>query len=119
MVWGKDLAEAMKDRAQGESIVLRNIGKTEVTVTEKILDQAGQQVGRRDKPALRNEWTAEPLAKFSERARSELAGKQSARQPVMGVYDGKAPRAPAQTPTQSVHAENQRNPSVQRPGRDR
>lgn len=119
VVWGKDLAAAMKDRAPGESIVLRNIGKTEVTVTEKIRDQTGQQVGHRDKPALRNEWTAEPLAKFSERARSELAEKQTTRQPVMGVYDGKAPRAPVQTPSQSVSADNQRNPSVHRPGRDR
>lgn len=119
VVWGKDLAEAMKDRAPGESIVLRNTGKTEVTVTEKIRDATGQQVGRRDKPALRNEWTAEPLAKFSERARAELEGKQAPRQPAMAVYDGKAPRAPAQTPPQSLAAENQRNPSVQRPGRDR
>lgn len=119
VVWGKDLAEAMKDRAPGESIVLRNIGKTEVTVTEKIRDQTGQQVGSRDKPALRNAWTAEPLAKFSERARSELAEKQAPKQPAMGVYDGKAPRAPVQTPTQSVSTENQRNPTVQRPGRDR
>lgn len=118
VVWGKDLAEAMKDRAPGESIVLRNIGKTEVTVTEKIRDEKGQQVGRRDKSAQRNEWTAEPLAKFSERARAELTEKQT-RRPALAVYDGKAPRAPAQTPSQSLAAENQRNPSVQRPGRDR
>lgn len=115
VIWGKGLAEAMQDRKVGEQIVLQNVGKRDVTVQERVKDEQGQVVGMRPKESQLNAWKAEPLSRFSEKARDDFANRSAARQPSLGVYDAKAPRAPVQptaparTPDQQRNAEQQRN----------
>lgn len=115
VIWGKGLAEAMEGRKVGEQIVLQNIGKRDVTVQERVKDEQGQVVGVRPKESQLNAWKAEPLSRFSEKARDDLVNRSAAHQPSLGVYDAKAPRAPVQptaparTPDQQRNAEQQRN----------
>lgn len=116
IVWGKELAVAMasQDVDVGEKIVLQNTGKRNVTVTELVLDDNGKKVGNREKDAIRNEWTAQPLALFSEQARG--TSKQVSREPSMRVYDPKAQRASVPA---APAAEIDRTPPMQRAPRDR
>jgi Large polyvalent protein-associated domain 7 len=118
VIWGKELPSALDGRAIGENIVLRNVGKRDVTVDERVFDDAGKQVGTRPKDAIRNAWTAEPLAKFSTLEREKLERKSS--EPTFGVYDKSAPRAQSVSLQQSPPpVEAARNPTQERPGRDR
>lgn len=118
VVWGKELAAAManKDVDVGQKIVLQNTGKRNVTVTEPVLDNTGKKVGTREKDAVRNEWTAQPLALFSEQARGLNSSKQASREPSMRAYDPNAQRAA--TPAAPA-ADIDRAPPMQRSPRDR
>ncbi|MDR7380422.1 hypothetical protein J2X19_005129 [Rhodoferax ferrireducens] len=115
VIWGKGLAEAIQERSAGEQIVLQNIGKRDVTVQERLRDTQGQVVGTRPKESQLNAWKSELLSRFSEKARTDFANRSATRQPSLGVYDAKAPRAPVQpaalarTPDQQRSAEQQRN----------
>jgi hypothetical protein len=115
VIWGKGLAEAMQERSAGEQIVLQNIGKRDVTVQERVRDAQGQVIGSRPKESQLNAWKSELLSRFSEKARTDFSNRSAARQPSLGVYDAKAPRAPVQpaaparTPDQQRNAEQQRN----------
>ena len=115
VIWGKGLAEAMQERSAGEQVVLQNIGKRDVTVQERVRDAQRQVVGVRPKASQLNAWKSELLSRFSEKARTDFANRSATRQPSLGVYDVKAPRAPmqpappARTPDQQRHAEQQRN----------
>ena len=113
-VWGKDLAAAMGDEAvgKGQSIVLQNTGKRSVSVSEQLFDDAGRPSGTREKPATRNEWTAQPLARFSEQAKKDLASRETPKQPSLAAYDVKAPRKVEPTAPgrdSQSHARNQTN----------
>lgn len=118
IVWGKELAVAMasQDVDVGEKIVLQNTGKRNVTVTEPVLDDNGKKVGTREKDAIRNEWTAQPLALFSEQARGMGNSKLGLREPSMRTYDPNAQRA--SVPAAPV-AQIDRTPPMQRAPRDR
>jgi hypothetical protein len=115
VIWGKGLAEAMQERSAGEQVVLQNIGKRDVTVLERVRDAQGHIVNTRPKESQLNTWKSELLSRFSEKARTDFANRSASRQPSLGVYDPKAPRAPAQpaaparTPDQQRNAEQQRN----------
>ena len=109
VIWGKGLAEAMQERSAGEQIVLQNIGKRDVTVQERVRDAQGQVIGSRPKESQLNAWKSELLSRFSEKARTDVSNRSVARQPSLGVYDAKAPRALARTTDQQRNAEQQRN----------
>lgn len=115
VIWGKGLAEAVQERSAGEQVVLQNIGKRDVTVQERVRDAQGHVVGTRPKESQLNAWKSELLSRFSEKARTDFANRSAARQPSLGVYDAKAPRAavppdaPARPPGQQRSAEQQRN----------
>jgi hypothetical protein len=108
VIWGKGLPEALEDRKVGEQIVLQNVGKRDVVVQERVRNPEGQVIGSRLKESHLNAWEAEPLSRFSEKARAELANRSVDRQPSLGVYDAKAPRSTTQ-PVAPV-----RNPDLQR-----
>jgi len=92
VIWGKTLVEAMQDRTAGEQIVLKNVGKTDVTVQERVRDQQGKVVDIRPKDSQLNAWRAELLSRFTEKARTEFSNRASSAHPSMAVYDNKAPR---------------------------
>ena len=118
VVWGKGLADAVRERSVGEQVVLQNIGKRDVTVEAGIRNEQGQVVSTRTKDSQLNEWRAEPLSRYSVQARADLVNKSSPREPALGVYDIKAPRAP--TKSDPVRAANpQLNPQAQRNDRQR
>ena len=122
VVWGKGLGEAMQDFSKGQQIVLQNIGKTSVTVTEKLRDAQGNVISVQPKAAQLNAWKGELLSRFSEKAKSQ-AIEGATRRPAMGVYDPKAPRQQTATQTkdpakpQPQHTQQQSQP--QRSDRNR
>ncbi len=73
-VWGKHLGSAMEkgDLKAGDQIVLRNTGQKNVEVSERLFDDAGKFTGTRPKATHLNEWTADPLSRFSEKARDQM-----------------------------------------------
>lgn len=118
VIWGKGLAEAMQDRRAGEQIVLQNIGKRDVTVQEKVRDAQGQLTVR-PKDSHLNQWKSELLSRYSEKARTEFSNRSAARQPSLGVYDAKAPRAPTKAAAPARTPEQQRSTEQQRNSRER
>ncbi|MBC7602695.1 MAG: hypothetical protein H7255_08560 [Ramlibacter sp.] len=119
VIWGKGLAEAMQERSSGEQVVLQNIGKRNVTVQERVHDAQGQVVGMRPKESQLNAWKSELLSRFSEKARTDLSHRSATRQPSLGVYDAKAPRAPEQPAAPARPSEQQRHADQQRNSRER
>jgi Large polyvalent protein-associated domain 7 len=83
VIWGKELPAAMENRTPGEMIVLQNIGKVGVVVKEQQYDKVGNVIGVKAKDAIRNEWTAEPLANFTEPKRDEVLRKAQGKEPVI------------------------------------
>ncbi|WP_320534369.1 DUF5710 domain-containing protein [Robbsia andropogonis] len=57
-VWGVDLKRAMQasEAKPGDTISLKNMGETQVTVQEPVRDAAGRVTGMQDKEAFRNTW---------------------------------------------------------------
>lgn len=86
-VWGKHLGTAMEksDLKQGDQIVLRNTGHKDVEVQERIFDAAGKVTGTRSKVAPLNEWTADPLSRFSEKAREQIDDRSKNSVPQMAA----------------------------------
>ena len=119
VIWGKGLAEAMLERNAGEQIVLQNIGKRDVTVQERVRDAQGQAIGLRPKESQLNAWKSELLSRFSEKARTDFSSRSAARQPSLGVYDAKAPRAPVQPAAPARATDQQRHAEQQRNSRER
>ena len=122
VVWGKGLAEAVRERSVGEQVVLQNIGKRNVTVEGGLRNEEGVLMSTQTKGSRLNEWQAEPLSRYSVQARADLMNKSAPREPALGVYDIKAPRAPA--PSDRTRPANLRlnpeiNPEAQRNGRQR
>jgi hypothetical protein len=119
-VWGKNLESAMNkpEASVGQSIVLKNTGKEPVTVTETMRDAQGREIGTRLKGADKNGWSAEPLPRHNDRA-DGATGTRQAQLPTMGVYDSRAERTQSQSQAARTDQANDRNPIVQRPGRDR
>jgi hypothetical protein len=70
-IWGKGIEQALAkgEVKTGEQIVLRNPGQEPVKVKEKLFDEQGQLTGTRDKDAILNKWTAEPLSRHNEQAK--------------------------------------------------
>lgn len=98
VIWGKGLDEAMKDRNTGEQIVLQNIGKKAVVVPELVRDAQGNVVNVRSKDAQLNEWKAELLSQYTDKALPIGASREGQAKPVMQVYDSNAPRKPSSNP---------------------
>lgn len=119
VIWGKGLAEAMQQRRAGEQIVLKNIGKRDVTVQERVRDALGQVVATRPKESQLNAWKSELLSRYSEKARADFATRSTTRRPSLGVYDAKASRAPAQPAALARTHEQRRSTEQQRKSRDR
>lgn len=119
VIWGKGLAEAMQDRSAGEQIVLQNIGKRDVIVQERVRDAQGQVIGLRPKDSQLNEWKSELLSRLSEKSRTDFSNRSGVRQPSLGVYDPKAPRAPVQPAAAARATNQQRNAQQQRNSRER
>jgi hypothetical protein len=123
VVWGKGLAEAMQDQKIGNEIVLQNIGKKAVTVSERVHDAQGNVVTIRPKESQLNAWKAEALSRYSEKGRTGLEpSRTTAKQPAYKVYDPKAERAPAppklRNPAQEKETRREQ-PNAQRGDRDR
>lgn len=99
VVWGKGLAEAMRDQKNGNEIVLQNTGKKDVVVDERVRDAAGNVIDVRQKASQLNAWKAEPLSQYSERGRADLLPERTApKNPTFKVYDANAERAPLPPP---------------------
>jgi len=114
-VWGVDLPRALgvDDAKPGDEVVLAYQGKKYVTVKTAERDPTGKLTGKTiDITAERNTWDARKLdtlrSDVSERLRDEaaLADKAQHRQPVVKVYDVKAPAPANHARTQT----NQRDP---------
>ena len=119
VIWGKGLEEAMRDRNKGEQIVLQNVGKRDVTVQERIVDGQGKVIDLRPKDAQLNAWKSELLSRVGEKVRPEALDTAAPRQPSLGVYDAKAPRAPVQQDIAARTPGHQRNAEQQRNSRER
>lgn len=122
VVWGKGLAEAVRERSVGEQVVLQNIGKRDVTVEAGIRNEQGVLMSTQTKGSRLNEWQAEPLSLYSVQARDDLVNKSARREPVLGVYDIKAPRASAasdRTRPANPRLNPELNSEAQRNGRQR
>ena len=116
VVWGKGLGEAMQDFSKGQQIVLQNIGKTSVTVTEKLRDAQGNVIAVQPKSAQLNAWKGELLARYSEKAKSQ-AVQGASKRPAIGVFDPKAPRQQTASQTKEV-AKQQPQHTQQQPQRN-
>ncbi|MGU7843931.1 DUF5710 domain-containing protein [Burkholderia sp. AW33-5] len=57
-VWGVDLKRAIaeSDAKVGDTISLKNLGRTPVTVQEQVRDAAGKVIGTQPKETIRNAW---------------------------------------------------------------
>lgn len=124
VVWGKGLAEAMRDQKIGNEIVLQNTGKKNVTVDERVRDASGNVIDVRPKSAELNAWKAEPLSQYSEKGRPGVApARTTAKEPAFRVYDPKADRAPltpsSKTPASERAVARGDPPPVGRTDRDR
>ena len=123
VVWGKGLSEAMQDQQIGSAIVLQNIGKKAVTVSERVRDAQGNVVATRPKESQLNAWKAEALSLYRANGRTGLEpSRTDPKQPAYKVYDPKAERAPA--PPKSNNPIQQKDtrreqPHAQRGDRDR
>lgn len=86
-VWGKQLDAAMEksELKTGDQIVLRNTGQKGVDVNERVFDAAGNVTGTRTKAAHLNDWTADPLSKFSEKAREQIETRDRNNTPSMAA----------------------------------
>ena len=69
-IWGKDLQQAVVQGnvQKNAEIVLSNTGKRDVTVSEKVFGADGMQTGTREKATRLNQWTALPLARYTQQA---------------------------------------------------
>ena len=116
VIWGKGLADAMQERRAGEQVVLQNIGRKSVTVSEKVRDAAGHVVTVRPKESQLNQWKAELVGRVNVQLKASRV--PDARQPSFRVYDAKAPR---QQPPQRREAEQiaRRSAEIKPPARDR
>ncbi|MDO8770848.1 MAG: LPD7 domain-containing protein [Burkholderiaceae bacterium] len=76
-IWGKHLSSAMEQAAMrnGDSVVLRNTGQKGVEISERMYDDAGKLTGTRPKSVNLNEWTAEPLSRFSMMEKKKMESK--------------------------------------------
>jgi Large polyvalent protein-associated domain 7 len=75
-VWGKGIEEPLKTQnvQMSDAIALRNTGKKDVVVTEKMYDSNGTQTGVQQKDAILNAWKVESIS----RANEQNQNKQSA-----------------------------------------
>ncbi|MEX3614140.1 MAG: LPD7 domain-containing protein [Burkholderia gladioli] len=57
-VWGVDLKRAIAESGAkvGDTVSLKNLGRTPVTVQEQVRDEAGKVIGTRPKETIRNAW---------------------------------------------------------------
>lgn len=116
VIWGKGLAEAMQERKTGEHVVLQNIGKKDVLVSEKVRDAVGHVIASRPKESQLNQWKVE----LTGRANTKLKASQipDGRQPSFRVYDSKAPRQRPSPRSETEPAVN-RNAGIKPPARER
>ena len=105
----------MQERRAGEQVVLQNIGKKSVTVSEKVRDAAGHMTVRPKESQL-NQWKAELVGRVS--AQLKTSQVPDARQPSFRVYDAKAPRQQAPQ-RREVEQTARRSAEIKPPARDR
>jgi hypothetical protein len=63
--WGVDLKRAMSESGAkvGDTVSLKNLGETPVTVDEPVRDANGKVIGTQPKEAIRNTWEVQRVAK--------------------------------------------------------
>ncbi len=63
-VWGVDLKRAITESGAkvGDTVSLKNLGRTPVTVQEAVRDAAGKVIGTQPKDAIRNAWDVQRSA---------------------------------------------------------
>ncbi len=118
VIWGKDLIMAMQGRSAGESVVLMNVGKRDVTVQETVRDVQGQVLEHRPKETQYNAWRSELLSRFNEKALSDFLSRSHRRDPSLMAYDIKAPRQPERA-TSPEQINKQHRVAQQRSPRER
>ncbi|PMS15602.1 hypothetical protein C0Z18_26660 [Trinickia dabaoshanensis] len=64
-VWGVDLKRAMSESGAkvGDTVSLKNLGETPVTVDEPVRDASGKVIGTQPKEAIRNTWEVQRVAR--------------------------------------------------------
>jgi hypothetical protein len=64
-VWGVDLKRAMSESGAkvGDTVSLKNLGETPVTVDEPVRDANGKVIGTQPKAAIRNTWDVQRVAR--------------------------------------------------------
>jgi hypothetical protein len=110
-IWGKNLKTALEDGRikVGDQVVLTNVGKKPVEVTERVRDERGR-LYQVPKSSELNGWTAQTIDRFSSGELGDLGSRANRGQPTMRVYDVAA----ARTPAPAV----ERNPIPREPNRD-
>lgn len=108
VVWGVDLKRAIEEGnvKKGDDVAIAYQGAKQVTITVKDRDDQGLVIGQREIQTKRNAWAVQKVETLRADALAKLnaAAERSSKQPVVKIYDPKAPR---QTP-QSVPLERQR-----------
>lgn len=105
-VWGVDLKRAMTESGAkvGDTVSLKNLGETPVTVEELVRDANGKVVGKQEKETIRNTWevkrtaSAEPERAAPAPERAPLTVKQMREQLVQSIE-----RLPARTRTEVLN----------------
>ena len=89
-VWGVDLRRAMAESGvqKGERIALEKMSREPVVAKEKVFDQAGNEVGKRDVDAIKNRWSVGSVDKaeaFVNGNRAEVVKKHPDLAPAFGT----------------------------------
>ena len=116
IIWGKGLSDAMQERRAGEQVILQNIGKKDVLVSEKVRDATGHVIASRPKESQLNAWKVE----LAGRVNADLKSTQipDGRMPSFRVYDSKAPRQQT-LPRRETELANKRSAEIKPPARER
>jgi hypothetical protein len=89
-VWGVDLRRAMAESGvqKGERVALEKMSREPVVAKEKVFDQDGKEVGKRDVDAIKNRWSVGSLDKaeaFVSGDRAEVVKKHPDLAPAFGT----------------------------------
>jgi phage/plasmid primase-like uncharacterized protein len=111
LIWGADLKRAISDgKVQADDdVAIAYQGKTPITIPVKDRDATGRITGQHDVIVERNTWAVDKVEKLRADARTRLnsAAEQTAKQPVIKMFDPKAPRQPMRVPTKPTQTHEQ------------
>jgi hypothetical protein len=111
VIWGIDLnrATAVAEAREGDDVALAFQGKQAVTVTVKERDPTGRVTGQREIVTDRNTWSVEKAEQLRADAKVWLntAAERTAQQPVVKMFDPKAPRQTMRAPAKPTQTHEQ------------